>query len=156
PLVYLRQHHYTGNVYPVNPRHAEIGGFKAYPSLAALPERPDIVWIGVPGAQVEAALVEAARVGVPHAVILTAGFGETDAGGRWRAVQARGGAAHGGRKADRGAQDGSLKHGPAQRADSHRSARRLARGLAGRRTPARHRRGGDLRRPRRGRRLPVA
>src|SRR2546426_5075624 len=37
------------------------------PSLAALPERPDIVWIGVPGAQVEAALVEAARVGVPHA-----------------------------------------------------------------------------------------
>ena len=84
PLVYLRQHHYTGNVYPVNPRHAEIGGFKAYPSLAALPERPDIVWIGVPGAQVEAALVEAARVGVPHAVILTAGFGETDAGGRRR------------------------------------------------------------------------
>jgi len=84
PLVYLRQHHYTGNVYPVNPRHAEIGGFKAYPSLAALPERPDIVWIGVPGAQVEAALVEAARVGVRHAVILTAGFGETDAGGRRR------------------------------------------------------------------------
>src|SRR5207247_2737366 len=80
----LTQHTAAAHVDPVTPRHAEIGGFKAYPSLAALPERPDIVWIGVPGAQVEAALVEAARVGVPHAVILTAGFGETDAGGRRR------------------------------------------------------------------------
>ena len=84
PLFYLRQHRYAGNVYPVNPRYAEIGGFKAYPALADLPERPDIVWVGVPGAQVEEALVEAARLGVPHAVILTAGFGETDAEGRRR------------------------------------------------------------------------
>ncbi len=82
PIVYLRRHGYPGNVYPVNPRHAEIGGYKAYPSLAALPERPEVVWIGVPGAQVLETLEEAARLAVPNAVILTAGFSETDAAGR--------------------------------------------------------------------------
>lgn len=87
PVVYLRRHGYPGNVYPVNPRHAEIGGYKAYPLLSALPERPDVVWIGVPGAQVLDALEEAARLGIPNAVILTAGFAETDAAGR--SLQAR-------------------------------------------------------------------
>ena len=55
--------------------------------LSALPERPDVVWIGVPGAQVLDALEEAARLGIPNAVILTAGFAETDAAGR--SLQAR-------------------------------------------------------------------
>jgi len=87
PVVYLKRHGYPGNVYPVNPRHAEIGGYKAYPSLSALPERPDVVWIGVPGSQVLDALEEAARLEIPNAVILTAGFAETDAEGR--SLQAR-------------------------------------------------------------------
>ena len=87
PVVYLRRHGYPGNVYPVNPRHGEIGGYKAYPSLSALPERPDVVWIGVPGPQVLDALEEAARLEIPNAVILTAGFAETDAEGR--SLQAR-------------------------------------------------------------------
>ena len=82
PVVYLRRHGYPGNVYPVNPRHAEIGGYKAYPSLAALPERPEVVWIGVPGPQVLETLEEAARLAIPSAVILTAGFSESDAAGR--------------------------------------------------------------------------
>ncbi len=84
PVVYLKRHGYPGNVYPVNPRHAEIGGYKAYPSLSDLPERPDLVWIGVPGARVLEALEEARRLGIPNAVILTAGFAETDARGRRR------------------------------------------------------------------------
>jgi acyl-CoA synthetase (NDP forming) len=84
PLVYLQKHGYPGQVYPVNPRHAEIGGLRAYPSLADLPERPDAVWIGVPGGDVPAVLEEAARLKIPNAIILTAGFGETDAAGRAR------------------------------------------------------------------------
>ncbi len=87
PVVYLRRHGYAGNVYPVNPRHSDIGGYKAYPSLSALPERPDLVWIGVPGAQVPEAMEEAGRLGIPNAVILTAGFGETDAEGRRRQAE---------------------------------------------------------------------
>lgn len=84
PLLYLQKHGYSGQLYPVNPRHAQIGGLRAYPSLADVPERPDTVWIGVPGGEVQAVLEEAARLKIPNAVILTAGFGETDAAGRAR------------------------------------------------------------------------
>ncbi|MBI4246753.1 MAG: acetate--CoA ligase family protein, partial [Candidatus Rokubacteria bacterium] len=84
PLVYLTQHGYPGRLYPVNPRHAEIAGRRVYPSLGELPERPDMAWIGVPNADVEGVLEEVARLKIPHAVILTAGFGETDGTGRRR------------------------------------------------------------------------
>jgi len=83
-LVFLQKHAYSGRIYPVNPRHGTIGGLAAYPTLADLPERPAVVWIGVPGVEVEAVLTEAARLKIPGAVILTAGFGETDAAGRKR------------------------------------------------------------------------
>ncbi|HUF91128.1 MAG TPA: acetate--CoA ligase family protein [Candidatus Limnocylindria bacterium] len=84
PLVYLLKHGYRGRIFPVNPRRTEIGGLRAYPALAELPERPDTVWVGVPGPEVLGVLQEAGRLGIPNAVILTAGFGETDAGGRRR------------------------------------------------------------------------
>ena len=38
---------YAGRVYPVNPRLSEIDGLACYPELAALPEVPDHVVIGV-------------------------------------------------------------------------------------------------------------
>lgn len=89
PLVYLRKHGYPGQLYPVNPRHAEIGGLRCYPALADLPERPDTVWIGVPGEDVQAVLEDAIRLKIPHAVILTSGFGEVDAGGAAREARLR-------------------------------------------------------------------
>ena len=61
-LVFLQKHAYAGRIYSVNPRHGTIGGLTAYPALADLPERPDVVWIGVPGVEVEAVLAEAARL----------------------------------------------------------------------------------------------
>jgi acyl-CoA synthetase (NDP forming) len=92
PLVFLLKHGYGGRIFPVNPRRAEIGGLRAYPTLADLPERPDTVWVGVPGPEVLGVLEEAGRLRIPNAVILTAGFGETDAEGRRReqALQAAG------------------------------------------------------------------
>ncbi len=84
PLLYLQKHGYAGRIYPVNPRHREIGGLPAWPSLSELPERPDVIWIGVPGPEVEAVLTEAAGLRVPAAVILTAGFAETGPPGRAR------------------------------------------------------------------------
>jgi acyl-CoA synthetase (NDP forming) len=89
PLVYLQRHGFPGTIYPVNPRHGEIGGLRAYPALAALPERPDVVWVGVPGPQVLEVLEEMARLGIPNAVVLTAGFAETDAAGRRRQAALR-------------------------------------------------------------------
>lgn len=89
PLRYLLQHGYPGRIYPVNPRHAEIAGLRAYPSLWELPERPDVVWIGVPAREVAATLAACARLKVPGALILSAGFGETDRAGRARQAELR-------------------------------------------------------------------
>jgi len=89
PLLYLMKHGYPGQIYPVNPRHPEIGGLRAYPTLADLPERPDTVWVGVPGADVVPVLEEAARLKVPNAVIMTSGFGETDQLGVVREAELR-------------------------------------------------------------------
>jgi acyl-CoA synthetase (NDP forming) len=87
PLIYLLRHGFPGTIYPVNRRHREIGGLPAFPSLAECPTPPDMVWIGVPAAEVEGVLEEAGAVGARGAVILSAGFGET--GKLGRTAQAR-------------------------------------------------------------------
>jgi acyl-CoA synthetase (NDP forming) len=89
PLLYLKKHGYPGQIYPVNPRHQEIGGLRAYPTLRDLPDRPDTVWIGVPESDVLAVLEETARLKIPNAVIMTSGFGETDAAGVAREARLR-------------------------------------------------------------------
>ncbi len=89
PLLYLKKHGYPGQIYPVNPRHQEIGGLRAYPTLRDLPDRPDTVWIGVPESDVLPVLEETARLKIPNAVIMTSGFGETDAAGVAREARLR-------------------------------------------------------------------
>jgi acyl-CoA synthetase (NDP forming) len=72
---------YTGTIYPVNPRGGVFLGLKAYPSLADLPEAPDLVLMAVGGLQVKSVLEECGRRGVRAAVVLAAGFSETGAEG---------------------------------------------------------------------------
>ena len=67
---------FTGRLYPINKSVEEILGFKAYPSLAALPEAPDLVVIVIPAQKVPQALEEAQRVGALGAVVMSAGFSE--------------------------------------------------------------------------------
>ncbi|MBN2225348.1 MAG: CoA-binding protein [Deltaproteobacteria bacterium] len=67
---------FSGNLYPINKNVDEILGYKAYPSLAALPEVPDMVVVTIPARHVPDALEEALAAGVPGAVVITAGFGE--------------------------------------------------------------------------------
>jgi acetate---CoA ligase (ADP-forming) len=81
PLHFLRRHGYPGRIYPVNPGHGVIGDLPAYPSLDALPEPPDVAWIGLPAAQAAAALAACGRARVPFAVVLGAGFAELGAAG---------------------------------------------------------------------------
>jgi acyl-CoA synthetase (NDP forming) len=87
PLHFLLRHRYPGRVYPVNPGHRTIGDLPAYPALDALPERPDVAWIGLPAAQAARAIDACGRAGIPFAVVLGAGFAETGEGGA--AEQAR-------------------------------------------------------------------
>jgi uncharacterized protein len=61
-LVALRTAGYRA--YAVNPRADEIAGERAYPSLAALPETPNVVDTVVPPAVTARTVVEAAALGV--------------------------------------------------------------------------------------------
>jgi len=51
-------------VYPVNPRTDEIDGDRCYPTLAALPERPDAVIFITPPPRTAALMREALGLGV--------------------------------------------------------------------------------------------
>src|SRR4249920_3176720 len=42
PLFYLSKFRYQGKVYPINPNRSKAQGYKAYPSLAALPDAPEV------------------------------------------------------------------------------------------------------------------
>jgi len=83
PLKYLRQAGYAGAIYSVNRRREQVLGERAWPSLDALPEVPDHVYIVTPTEAAVAAAEECGRVGVPVATILADGFTEAgDSGAR--------------------------------------------------------------------------
>ena len=72
---------FSGAVFPVNAKRAEVCGVKAYPTIAALPEVPELVIIVTPASTVPL-LVEAAGVaGVKAVIVISAGFKETGAAG---------------------------------------------------------------------------
>jgi len=63
-------------VYPVNPNYDEIQGVKSYPSVADLPEGPDLVGIVVPHHQVLEILKACHAKGAGSAIVISAGFAE--------------------------------------------------------------------------------
>ena len=60
-----------GRLYLINPRYEEMEGKKCYPSLAALPEKPDLVFFGVPNAAVEETLQEAIALGIRAGIMVS-------------------------------------------------------------------------------------
>jgi acyl-CoA synthetase (NDP forming) len=78
PLLYLSRHGYKGKVYPINPKRSEIQGFKAYPSLADVPDAPEAAIVALAGDAAIEAVEQCAARGVRTAVVMTSGFGETD------------------------------------------------------------------------------
>src|SRR5215510_1136179 len=89
PLKYLRQAGYAGRIYPVNARRHSVLGERAWPSLAALPEKPDHAYIVAPTEGVVAAVEDCGRAGVAVATILADGFGEAGETGAKRVAQLR-------------------------------------------------------------------
>lgn len=67
---------FGGPVYPVNPKRSHVLGIKAYPSLAALPERADLAVIVTPAATVPDVIAECVAAGVAGAIVISAGFKE--------------------------------------------------------------------------------
>ncbi len=76
PLKFLRQAGFAGRVYPVNARRSEVLGARAWPSLSALPEVPEHVYVVAPTEAAIEAIEECGRLGVPVVTALANGFGE--------------------------------------------------------------------------------
>jgi acyl-CoA synthetase (NDP forming) len=73
--VNLRNFGYAGQLYGVNPRYEQLYGRPCYPSLAALPERPDCALLAVPNERLLTAVQETAACEIPAAVIFASAFG---------------------------------------------------------------------------------
>ncbi len=69
---------FSGTLYPVNPKYAEVDGRPCVASISDLPEAPDFAVIATPPATVPGLVADLAARGVPAAVVLTAGIGEKD------------------------------------------------------------------------------
>jgi acetyltransferase len=67
---------FGGTVYPVNPKRPSILGVKAYKDIASLPEVPDLVVITTPAPSAPALIQQCVDLGVPAAIIISAGFKE--------------------------------------------------------------------------------
>ena len=73
----LRDHGYRGEILPVNPRAAEVQGFRAYPSVRAIEGEIDLAFIALPGYIVKSAIDHCvSHRGVRVAAIAASGFKE--------------------------------------------------------------------------------
>jgi acyl-CoA synthetase (NDP forming) len=81
PIGYMLDQGFKGAIYPVNPNRPEVQGLKAYPSVADLPEAPDVAIVAVPAAIAVQAVADLAARGTKGALVFTAGFAEVDEAG---------------------------------------------------------------------------
>ncbi len=73
----LKEFGFPGPVYPINPKADEIAGYKAYPSLSAVPGEVDLVISCVPAPAVPALVEECAGGKARFLHLFTARFSET-------------------------------------------------------------------------------
>lgn len=82
PIAYMKAGGFKGAILPVNPNRAEIQGIQAYPSIADLPQVPDVAIVAVPANLAEQAVTDLAAKGCKGIVMFTAGFAEVDDAGQ--------------------------------------------------------------------------
>jgi acetyltransferase len=72
---------FGGTVFPVNPKRSSVLGIKAYPSIAAVPQKVDLAVIVTPASSVHGLIEECVAAGVKGVIIISAGFKETGPAG---------------------------------------------------------------------------
>jgi acetyltransferase len=77
----LQKIRFPGGLFPVNPKSPSILGLKAYPAVAALPAPCDLAIIITPPATVPGLIRECGEAGIRTAIVISAGFKETNAAG---------------------------------------------------------------------------
>jgi len=80
----LLEYKAQGNVYVINPKHDTVLGEKSYKEIRDLPEDIDLAVVINPAPQVVSTLEECAKKGAKVATIISAGFGETVEGKKYR------------------------------------------------------------------------
>lgn len=75
-LANLRDNHFNGPIFPVNPKQSSVLGFKAYTSMLEIPDPVDLANISIPAKFVPTAVDECGRKGVKFVIIHSAGFRE--------------------------------------------------------------------------------
>ncbi len=68
---------FGGTVFPVNPERTSVLGIKAYPGIAAVPEKVELAVIATPPETVPGLITECVDAGVRGVIIVSAGFKET-------------------------------------------------------------------------------
>ena len=71
----------SDKVYAVNPRHQEVCGIRAFPSIGEVPAAVDLAMVVTPAATVPGVIGECVDAGVKAAVVISAGFRERGAEG---------------------------------------------------------------------------
>lgn len=67
---------FKGELYPVNPKHAQVREVKCYPSLQSLPTAPELAVIVTPARTVPRLIDDAGARGIRAVLVLSAGFAE--------------------------------------------------------------------------------
>jgi acetyltransferase len=67
---------FGGTVFPVNSKRPNVLGIKAYPSIRDLPDKVDLVVITTPADSVPDLIAESVELGIPAAIVISAGFKE--------------------------------------------------------------------------------
>ncbi|MHC4612666.1 MAG: bifunctional acetate--CoA ligase family protein/GNAT family N-acetyltransferase [Planctomycetota bacterium] len=67
---------FGGTVFPVNPKRSNVLGIRAYPTVADIPEPPELAVIVTPAPTVPGLIRECGEAGVRGAIVISAGFKE--------------------------------------------------------------------------------
>ncbi|MGK8208176.1 acetate--CoA ligase family protein [Burkholderia cenocepacia] len=76
-----RDYGFAGDIWLVNPTHADIDGVRCHASIDALPAAPDAVFVAVPARQAIDVVRALAARGAGGAIVYASGFSETGADG---------------------------------------------------------------------------
>src|SRR6202158_4541012 len=67
---------FGGTVFPVNAKRPNVLGIKAYPTVRDLPDKVDLVVITTPADTVPDLIAQSVELGIPAAIVISAGFKE--------------------------------------------------------------------------------
>jgi acyl-CoA synthetase (NDP forming) len=73
---------YSGKIYPVNPKYAELSGLPCYPDLGSVPQPCDVAIVALSAPQVAGVIEQCGSAGIPFALVVASGFSEVGEEGK--------------------------------------------------------------------------